>query len=215
MGDYELGNFRYGSWVSSATMLLLVLFLLVGCGGRRLQGEVSPAASRAQVEASTALTTELPTPTPLLPSPTATQTPLSPSPTATQTPLAATATATSSPRARPVASPAPTATPRRSQPTATPLASQLTTGAAEGKHLFLTVGCALCHTIDGVSNGNQGPNLTHITTKPYDHLPNDPAFLRRWIKNPQAIKPGTLMPDLGLTDQQVRDIVAYLESPQK
>jgi len=41
-------------------------------------------------------------------------------------------------------------------------------------------------------------------------LPNDPAFLRRWIANPQAIKPGTLMPDLNLSEQQVNDVVAYL-----
>ncbi|MCL4544081.1 MAG: c-type cytochrome [Chloroflexi bacterium] len=99
-------------------------------------------------------------------------------------------------------------------PAANPVTAQQQAAAARGKQLFLTVGCALCHTIDGVSNGNQGPNLTHIATQPYDHLPNDPAFLKRWIKNPQAIKPGILMPDLGLSDAQVNDIVAYLEQPR-
>ncbi len=73
-------------------------------------------------------------------------------------------------------------------------------------------GCGLCHTIDGVSTGNQGPNLTHIASQPYDGLPNDPAFLRRWIKDPTAIRPSTLMPNLGLTDAQVNAVVAYLES---
>jgi len=43
-------------------------------------------------------------------------------------------------------------------------------------------------------------------------LSNDPAFLHRWIKNPQAIKPSTIMPDLGLSDQQINDLVAYLET---
>jgi cytochrome c oxidase subunit 2 len=61
-----------------------------------------------------------------------------------------------------------------------------------------------------VSDGTQGPNLSHIASQPYGSLPNDPAFLRRWIANPQAIKPGTLMPDLNLSEQQVNDVVAYL-----
>jgi cytochrome c2 len=74
------------------------------------------------------------------------------------------------------------------------------------------VGCYLCHTINGVSSGDQGPNLTHIASRPYDSLPNDPAFLRRWIANPQAIKPGTLMPTLGLSADEIDDVVAYLET---
>jgi cytochrome c oxidase subunit II len=81
---------------------------------------------------------------------------------------------------------------------------------ARGKAIFTSVGCSLCHTIQGVSTGSQGPNLTHIAAQPYDGLPNDPAFLRRWVANPQAIKPGTLMPDLGLSAEQVDDVVAYL-----
>ena len=84
---------------------------------------------------------------------------------------------------------------------------------ARGKAIFLSsVGCNLCHTIDGLSTGDVGPNLTHIASRPYDSLPNDPAFLRRWITNPQAIKPGTLMPDLGLSAAQVSDLVAFLET---
>lgn len=213
--------------------LFLVLFVLASCG-EQSQGKASLAANRTQVQTSASLATQLPTPTSTkMPvesltkgvassiettsriRTTPTSTPVPPNPTATQPPPTVVATATSRPTTMPRPTASPTPMPVRLHPTATPPASQLSAAAIEGKHLFLTVGCALCHTINGVSNGDQGPNLTHITTQPYDHLPNDPAFLQRWIKNPQAIKPGVLMPDLGLTDQQVRDIVAYLESAQK
>lgn len=129
-----------------------------------------------------------------------TATPLPP----TAVPPAAVPTAT--------ARPAPTATdvPR---PTATTAPVTDQAAVARGKAIFLSsVGCALCHTINGLSTGDQGPNLTHIAGLPYDGLPNDPAFLRRWITNPQAIRPGTLMPDLGLTAAQVNDLVAFLET---
>ncbi len=84
---------------------------------------------------------------------------------------------------------------------------------ARGKAIFTgTIGCGLCHTIDGLTTGTQGPNLSHIATQPYDSLPNDPAFLKRWIANPAAIKPDTIMPNLGLSAQQIDDVVAFLET---
>ena len=43
-------------------------------------------------------------------------------------------------------------------------------------------------------------------------LVNSTENLRLWMKNPQAIKPGSKMPDFNLSDQHVRQIVAYLES---
>jgi cytochrome c1 len=43
-------------------------------------------------------------------------------------------------------------------------------------------------------------------------LPNTPAALSRWIRNPQAVKPGTRMPDLGVSERDVRSLTAYLES---
>lgn len=135
------------------------------------------------------------------------------------------ATASSPPATATVPPATPTALPPRPAPlapTATrpPLATATTVptvlpvpdpaAVARGKAIFTSVGCSLCHTIQGVSTGSQGPNLTHIAAQPYDGLPNDPAFLRRWVANPQAIKPGTLMPDLGLSAEQVDDVVAYL-----
>ena len=41
---------------------------------------------------------------------------------------------------------------------------------------------------------------------------NTPANMRRWVKNPQAIKPGALMPDFYLDDQQIEDLAGYVSS---
>ena len=43
-------------------------------------------------------------------------------------------------------------------------------------------------------------------------LPNSTENLQRWLKNPQEFKPGCKMPDFKLTDEQVQNVVAYLES---
>ena len=41
-------------------------------------------------------------------------------------------------------------------------------------------------------------------------LPNTPANLTRWLLDPPRISPRTAMPELGLTDQEARDVAAYL-----
>jgi cytochrome c oxidase subunit II len=88
--------------------------------------------------------------------------------------------------------------------------------AAAGRELFLTSACIGCHTIQGtIAAGQTGPNLTHLASRGFiagGVLRNTPENLAAWIADPQAIKPGNLMPDLGLTDQQVNDLVAYLTS---
>ena len=92
--------------------------------------------------------------------------------------------------------------------------------------------CLGCHTIRGnpMMIGTIGPNLTHIATRSTiagGLFPNDARHLARWIKNSRKMKPGVLMPTIGineydpvaratlkagLTDQQIADIVAYLQS---
>jgi cytochrome c oxidase subunit 2 len=93
--------------------------------------------------------------------------------------------------------------------TATPL-------QAAGRNVFMNSQCASCHTIGGTSaRGAIGPNLTHVgsrTSIAADTLANTPANLAAWIRDPQAIKPGVLMPDLGLSKPKVRELTAYLES---
>jgi cytochrome c oxidase subunit 2 len=88
--------------------------------------------------------------------------------------------------------------------------------ASTGSQLFAANQCASCHQIRGTGAvGTVGPDLTHLATRSSLAaltIPNHPADLKRWIANPQAIKPGNRMPDLGLSSTQVAQIVAYLES---
>ncbi len=90
-----------------------------------------------------------------------------------------------------------------------------TAQAQAGERLFLNDQCASCHTIAGTAaQGLVGPDLTHLasrTTLAAAEIPNTPAQLAAWIRNPQAIKPGDRMPDLGLNPTEVAQLVAYLE----
>jgi cytochrome c oxidase subunit 2 len=87
--------------------------------------------------------------------------------------------------------------------------------AAEGKALFARSACVGCHTIEGVSAGVLGPNLTHFgarTMLAAGMWPNTPDNVAAWVKAPQRLKPGVKMPDLGLTDEQAKALAAYLTS---
>jgi cytochrome c oxidase subunit II len=90
--------------------------------------------------------------------------------------------------------------------------------AAQGQQLMGTLACPGCHTIPGVqgANGNVGPNLAGVGSRKSiagGAVPNNgPDDLKRWILNPPGVKPGTAMPNLGLTDDQATKIVAYLET---
>lgn len=90
-------------------------------------------------------------------------------------------------------------------------------GAARaGERLFMNDQCASCHQIRGTpARATVGPDLTHLATRSTlaaATIPNDSAQLAAWIANPQAIKPGDRMPDLGLSHAEVADLVAYLRS---
>ncbi|HEX8968943.1 MAG TPA: cytochrome c oxidase subunit II [Chloroflexota bacterium] len=88
--------------------------------------------------------------------------------------------------------------------------------AAEGAQLFQTRGCPACHTITGTqAQGKVGPNLTHLASRGViagSILPNTAADLRTWLKDPPAVKPGSIMPNLGLNDHELDVLVAYLQS---
>lgn len=83
-----------------------------------------------------------------------------------------------------------------------------------GKQLLAERGCGSCHTIPGVSgaNGLVGPPLDHFARRTYiaGEVINNADFLVRWIEVPQAIEPGTAMPNLGITEGQARSMAAYL-----
>jgi cytochrome c oxidase subunit 2 len=90
--------------------------------------------------------------------------------------------------------------------------------AIEGARTFQDKTCANCHAINGTSaRARVGPDLTHVgerTTLAAGVMQNTRANLARWLRNPQAFKAGSLMPNLQLTETQVNDLVNYLE-PQK
>jgi len=92
----------------------------------------------------------------------------------------------------------------------------LTGVAAQGQQAFLGGACVGCHTINGTqAQGKVGPNLTHFASRKMfagATLDNTPENLARWLANPQAVKPGNKMPDLNLTDTQISELVAFLES---
>jgi cytochrome c oxidase subunit 2 len=84
-----------------------------------------------------------------------------------------------------------------------------------GRELFFSLACVGCHTIKGTpAGGKVGPELTHLMSKKSIAggalSPVNEENLRRWVKNPPAVKPSTQMPNLGLSDQQVNDIVLFL-----
>jgi cytochrome c oxidase subunit 2 len=76
--------------------------------------------------------------------------------------------------------------------------------------------CASCHTVRGTrARGETGPDLTHVASRQSLAaltLPNTPERMRAWIRDPQRWKPGNKMPTLELTDAQVAQLTAYMES---
>lgn len=82
-----------------------------------------------------------------------------------------------------------------------------------GEALIEAYGCGACHTIPGVRGADSplAPPLTDFGQRVWvNGLPNAPAFLVPWIRDPREVDPDTPMPDLGVTDQEARDIAAYL-----
>jgi len=86
--------------------------------------------------------------------------------------------------------------------------------ATEGRRVFESTACINCHTIDGtVADGRFGPNLRHLMSRATiaaGAAPNTQANLRLWIQNPNAIKPGSLMPAMNLTDKQLDEVTDYM-----
>ena len=101
-----------------------------------------------------------------------------------------------------------------------PVASGGGSGNADnGKQLFQSKGCIACHVAPGVpgATGTIGPNLTGIgdtgkRAQLAGGTANTPQNLERWVRNPQAVKPGTMMPNLNLSDQEAADLVAFLQT---
>jgi cytochrome c oxidase subunit 2 len=87
---------------------------------------------------------------------------------------------------------------------------------SQGQRIFETTACVNCHTVAGtIANGRFGPDLTHLMSRDTiaaGAAPNTPENLGLWIRNPDAIKPGSLMPAMELNDQELDALTAYLET---
>jgi len=96
------------------------------------------------------------------------------------------------------------------------LRAQAAPAAAAPPAAFMRDGCAACHTLRGTpARGAVGPDLTHVgsrSTIAALTLPNDRAAVAEWLRDPQHVKPGNRMPNLHLSDADIRALVAYLES---
>lgn len=87
---------------------------------------------------------------------------------------------------------------------------------SRGQRYVMSMPCASCHSINGTSaRGVIGPDLTHIASRETlaaGRMQNTPTQLSSWLRDPDAFKPGSRMPNLRLTDDQRSDIVHYLET---
>ena len=81
------------------------------------------------------------------------------------------------------------------------------TMVAHGEALFRTKGCVTCHAYSGIAqprdwDASIGPDLTNYR--------NEPAFLRRWLAEPSAVRADTKMPDLELAAPEIEALIAFL-----
>jgi cytochrome c oxidase subunit 2 len=94
--------------------------------------------------------------------------------------------------------------------------AEISGDVSAGRHIFESTACVNCHTIAGTgANGRFGPDLTHLMSRATiaaGAAPNDRENLRLWITEPDAIKPGALMPAMQLEKKDVDALVAYLMS---
>jgi cytochrome c oxidase subunit 2 len=104
----------------------------------------------------------------------------------------------------------------------TPVGEDPELDQAIGAELFISKGCSGCHAINGLegANGQLAPNLTHLYSRKrfagaVFELNN--RNLRRWLRNPPEMKPmnpdnGMGMPNLGLSEDEITQLIAYLET---
>jgi cytochrome c oxidase subunit II len=87
---------------------------------------------------------------------------------------------------------------------------------SEGQRIFEVTACVNCHTVAGtVATGRFGPDLTHLMSRDTiaaGAATNTRDNLRLWIRTPDAIKPGSLMPAMQLNDHQLDAVTDYLET---
>ena len=98
-----------------------------------------------------------------------------------------------------------------------PAQAATTDVTVKGLAVFQTSTCINCHAIRGVAGADLrvAPDLTHVGSRKQlasGMIDNTPANMRLWLKSPQHIKPGALMPDFSLTDEQLDQLATYLST---
>ena len=87
---------------------------------------------------------------------------------------------------------------------------------AQGEQLFLTKGCVACHTIQGTTaQGKIGPDLTHLASRSVMAgaiMDRNLGTMEKWLADPQAEKPGNLMPNLHLSQDEITKLGVFLEA---
>ncbi|SFG11305.1 Cytochrome c2 [Duganella sp. CF458] len=85
---------------------------------------------------------------------------------------------------------------------------------ARGRLALTQFACQSCHHIPGVTGPLTfvGPNLEGLAQRSFiaGKLPTSEENLVKWIRAPQQVKPGTVMPQLGVPERDARDMAAYL-----
>jgi cytochrome c oxidase subunit 2 len=85
-----------------------------------------------------------------------------------------------------------------------------------GRQVFERNACMNCHAVGGTpADGRFGPDLTHLMSRATiaaGAAENTHDNLRLWIQNPSAIKPGSLMPAMKLSDADLDAVVSYMET---
>ncbi|CAN5118652.1 cytochrome c oxidase subunit II [soil metagenome] len=85
-----------------------------------------------------------------------------------------------------------------------------------GRDLFLNTSCVNCHAVRGtMAKGTYAPDLTHLMSRQTlasGMIPNTPENLKKWVVNPNSIKPGCLMPGFALKDSEMNLVIDYLKT---
>ncbi len=118
-------------------------------------------------------------------------------------------------QASPATTPTPLPAPAPS-PTPSPPSAPAPEAAEEGRALFISKACTSCHTVQGMpeAQGKVGPELTHQASNSLiaGVLPNTDDNLKKWLKDPAAVKPETIMPNQNLTDREIDALIAFLQT---
>ena len=91
-----------------------------------------------------------------------------------------------------------------------PAAVPTSASAATGRALFLAKGCATCHRhAEFAGSGALGEGVPDLSASRWDA-----DFLRRWLADPPAVRPGTAMPNLNLQTDEIDALIAFLAAPK-